>query len=101
MSEGVERLTQAYIERQGLEEDRARQLAKEVGGDAEVLAAALVWVETGLFDAVPVRSGYCPANLERMTPSGVFATLVRLRTHPKATLHFLRNDYAAFLKRQG
>jgi hypothetical protein len=100
MSENLERLGQAYMECQGLDEERARQLAAEVSRDPEVMSAALIWVETGLFDDVPNRQGYSPSNLKNMSPSGVFATLVRLRSQPKSTLTFLRRDYAAFVKGQ-
>ena len=100
MYESRERLAQAYMERQGMDEGQARELAKEVSEDAEVMGAALVWVETGLFDDLPNREGYSPYNLKYMSPSGVFATLVRLRTKRKPTLAFLQGEYAAFVRKQ-
>lgn len=101
MSDGIERLAQAYIEHQGLEEDRAFTLAREVDGDPEVMSAALEWVDTGDFGGLPEREGYSPAKLKDfMSPSGVFSILVRLRKRPEQTLMFLRRDRASFDNRQ-
>ncbi len=98
MSKGTERLAHAYVERQGLDRDRAFNLASEVDGDPEVMNAALEWVETANFAELPDREGYSPAKLKAyMSPTGVFSTLVRLRTRPEQTLRFLRRDRASLI----
>jgi hypothetical protein len=100
MSEGVERLARAYIERQGLDRDRAVTLAREVDEDPDVMSAALAWADTGRFGEQPEREGYSPAKLKDfMRPSGVFSTLVGLGAEPHETLMFLRRDRASFIHR--
>jgi hypothetical protein len=101
MSDGVERLARAYMERQGLDEERARALAREVTRDPEVMSSALRWVDKGEFDDLPAREGYSPKTLSAlMSPTGVFSTLVRLRTRKEQMLTFLRQDRASIIARR-
>ena len=97
----VESLARAYMSRQDLDEEQAFALANEVATDAQVMIAAQLWVKDGTWDTLPVRSGYSPEALSlHMRPSGVFNTLVRLRTHTQPTLEFLHRDRANLIARR-
>ena len=104
-SADVNRIADALVARQGLERQRAVQIARQITSSGEdISTAARIWADTGDMPDVPVIGGYTPIRLsERLSPSQVFTGLAAIRENPavaKDLLRFSPNDSPAARARQ-
>lgn len=79
-------LAESFIERQGLERDKAEALAAKImGADEDIREAALEWAASARMPDTPVIEDETPASLESRLPkpSLVFTALIALRTNPE------------------
>src|SRR5215217_5404442 len=89
----IERLADAFVDRQGLDRPRATRIAAQIASaDPRVADAAETWATTGHMPTTPEIEGETPARLaERFSPSQAFSGLLALVENPVVGRNMLKH----------